>query len=534
MPRTFQARLTIGFVSVVALTLLLVSAFVINRLDDSFLQQQAADLDDRTETVAAVVVALARDSARIRPVVTRSGILDPEVQAVLGDQDQIQLLSNRLAQADIRIRFGLGTVTDFEPATNGEFNATYQAQPRPDQHPEPTAYTRRFEVENGLFTYVLEVTLSGPYTFRAAAIANVTGLLAAIGLFALGLSMIVASVLARRYTTPLRGLTEASRTLAEGDLSGRVPESLIRTGSVEVAELSQQFNRMAERLQESVEIIRNDRDRSRDFLADVSHELRTPIAALRMFNELLQEHGEQDPEARREFLQSTAQQLDRLDWLAQNLLELSKLDSGLVLLDLRPDDLRAAVESSVDQARPAADRRGVALHIELPDRPLRIRHDPQRVGQVVANLLGNAIKFTEAGGTVTVEAAAHPDGALIEVRDTGVGIEPDELPRIFERFYRGARVNEARGSGSGLGLAIVRSIVDMHGGTVTVESRPGAGSRFTVFLPRDPQGAEDATRAPLGSDAAAAPVPRHDPELALNMADSSSTEGSRLNTGTSP
>jgi signal transduction histidine kinase len=534
VPRTFQARLTVGFVSVVALTLLLVSAFVINRLDDSFLQQQAADLDDRAGTVAAFVVALADDSAVVGPVVTRSGLLDPGVGAILGDQDRVQFMANRLAQADVRIRFGLGSTSAFEPATNGEFTALYQAQPRPDQHREPTAYTRRFPVANGMFTYVLEVTLSGPYTFRAAAIANVTGLLAAIGLFALGLSMIVASVLARRYTTPLRGLTEASRVLAEGDLSGRVPESLIRTGSVEVAELAQQFNRMAERLQESVEIIRHDRDRSRDFLADVSHELRTPIAALRMFNELLQEHADKDPVARREFLQSTAQQLDRLDWLAQNLLELSKLDSGLVLLDLRPDDLRAAVESSVEQARPAADRRGVTLRIELPDRPLRIRHDPQRVGQVVANLVGNAIKFTQAGGSVTVEAAAHPDGALIEVRDTGVGIEPDELPRIFERFYRGARVNEARGSGSGLGLAIVRSIVDMHGGTVTVESRPGMGSRFTVFLPREPHHAEDAPPLVSGSDATVVPSRHGDPEPILNMADSSSTEGSRLNPGTSP
>src|SRR5205814_7597418 len=128
------------------------------------------------------------------------------------------------------------------------------------------------------------------------------------------------------------------------------------------------------------------RDRSRDFLADVSHELRTPLAALRTFNELRREGAGDDPEARDEFLESSAQQIERLDWLAQNLLELSKLDSGLVLLDLRPDDLRAAVESAVEQARPAARRRGIELTVSAPDRPLRIRHDPQRIGQVVTNL----------------------------------------------------------------------------------------------------------------------------------------------------
>ena len=188
------------------------------------------------------------------------------------------------------------------------------------------------------------VTLANPYTYRATAIANVTGLLLAIALFALGLSVLVSAALARRFTTPLRQLTEASRALAEGDLTRRVPAAQMRSGSSELAELAVQFNAMADRLEESVEIIRRDRDRSRDFLADVSHELRTPLAALRTFNELLKERAGDDPDARAEFLESSGQQIERLDWLAQNLLELSKLDSGLVLLDLRPDDLRAAVE----------------------------------------------------------------------------------------------------------------------------------------------------------------------------------------------
>jgi two-component system phosphate regulon sensor histidine kinase PhoR len=244
---------------------------------------------------------------------------------------------------------------------------------------------------------------------------------------------------------------------------------------------------MAAQLQESVEIIRRDRDRSRDFLADVSHELRTPLAALRTFNELLLEHAGNEPETRAEFLQASAQQIERLDWLAQNLLDLSKLDSGLVLLDLRPEDLRAAVESAVEQTEAAAQRRGVNLRLHLPDGPVRIRHDPQRIGQVVTNLVGNGIKFTPRGGSVDVELRPTAEGAEIEVRDTGVGIDAAELPLIFERFYRGSRANEARGSGSGLGLAIVKSIVDMDGGRISVESRLGAGSMFVVALPRDPR-----------------------------------------------
>jgi signal transduction histidine kinase len=345
-------------------------------------------------------------------------------------------------------------------------------------------------VTAALLPYAIEVTLSNPYTFRAAAIANVTGLLAIIGLVGLAVAVVVAAMLARRFTTPLRRLTEATHDLAEGDLARRVPAESLGFGAAELAELGYQFNAMAERLQTSVEIIRTDRDRSREFLADVSHELRTPIAALRTFNELLVEGAGNDPTTRAEFLEASRGQLERLDWLAQNLLELSKLESGLVLLDLRADDIRSAVEHAVEQATPTARRRGVDLSIALPDRPLQLRHDPVRVGQVVANLVGNAIKFTPRGGKVRVEVRpSSGGGATIEVSDTGVGIDPAELPRIFDRFYRGSQASEARGSGSGLGLAIVRSIVEMHGGTVVVESRRGGGSTFTVTLPRQPQDA---------------------------------------------
>ena len=207
-----------------------------------------------------------------------------------------------------------------------------------------------------------------------------------------------------------------------------------------------------------------------------------------MNTELLQGQAGEDATTRREFLESSRVQLERLDWLAQNLLELSKLESGLLALDLRPDDLRTTVESAVEQADASARRRGVDLAMDLPESPLRVRHDPQRIGQVVGNLVGNALKFTPRGGRVRVTLRPHRDGAQLEVADTGVGIDAAELPHIFERFYRGSSANEARSSGSGLGLAIVKSIVDMHAGRINVESRVGQGSTFRVVLVRDPRG----------------------------------------------
>jgi signal transduction histidine kinase len=512
-PRTFQGRLTGAFLFVVTLTLALVTVLVINRLDDYFTSQQLADLAQRAKSVETYVTAVADDTAAGSPVVGVDGHVDPEVLDTMADQRLQRFIADQLGQADVELAFGQfvsdGEGMKFLPALDDPILLHLQAPPAAGQTQEKdVASTHAYGAGQVFARYALRVTLSNPYTFRATALANVTGLLAAIALFALGLSVVVSALMARRFTTPLRRLTEASRGLAEGDLTRRVPETEVRAGSSELSELAVQFNAMADRLQESVEIIRRDRDRSRDFLADVSHELRTPLAALRTFNELLTEGAADDPAARTEFLESSGQQIERLDWLAQNLLELSKLDSGLVLLDLRPDDLRAAVESAVEQNRAAADRRGVILTLHLPDAPIRIRHDPPRVGQVVANLVANAIKFTGRSGSVVVDVLAMPDGARIEVTDTGVGIDPVELPHIFERFYRGSRANEARGSGSGLGLAIVKSIVDMHGGTIEVESRIGQGTRMVVTLPRDPRLVEGTPAAKQAAVASAAEAPR--------------------------
>ena len=509
-PRTFQGRLTLAFVAVVAVTLGLVGLLVVNRLGAYFDQQQADDLQSRARSVGQYVVLIAESQSTIRagrPVVDANGVVDELVAFELAKASQQRLIANSLAQADVRIRLGLFDGKEFKPAENGGFAATEAAQPLPGQLREQVASRPEYvEQDSASVPYAVEVTLLNPYTYRAAAIQNVTGLLAIIGLIALAVAIVVAAMLTRRITTPLRRLTEASRDLAEGDFARRVPSDMIEDGPIELSELGLQFNAMAERLQQSIEIIRSDRDRSREFLADVSHELRTPIAALRTFNELLVEGAADDPSARAEFLETSRAQLERLDWLALNLLELSKLDSGLVLLDLRPEDLRASVEQAVEQSAATARRRGVHLAMERPDAPIEVRHDPVRIGQVVTNLVGNAIKFTPRGGKVTVRVHAEPDGgATITVADTGIGIDAAELPRIFDRFFRGSRATEARGSGSGLGLAIVRSIVEMHGGSVTVESRLGSGSTFRVVLPPNPRppSSSDSQRVAETSPAAA-------------------------------
>jgi signal transduction histidine kinase len=504
LPRTFQGRLTLAFVLVFLLAVGIVSAVTLVVLNDNLRQQEQANLGARANAVAEVVRVQAESAVANYPanttVVSGSDILNPSVIAAIGEDSTLSDYANDVAQADLRLRFGLGSETSrgftlVPTSPDSTFSARLTALPKIGQARDTVSYTQvfRFEDPTGVSpTWYLEVNLSAPYTTRSSTIRNVVGFLFITVAVALALAIVVSAMLARRFTKPLRRLTDAARALAGGDLTRRVPADRARSGGLEIAELSRQFNTMAEQVEETLEEIRQDRDRGREFMADVSHELRTPLAALRTFNELLQEKAGDDVAARTEFLEASAQQIERLDWLAQNLLELSKLDSGLIRLDLRPDDLRTTILSAIEQAGVSAQRRGLSLTSELPEEPLVTRHDPQRLGQVLTNLIGNSLKFTPRGGSVKVVLTPSGRGARIQVIDTGVGIEAAELPHVFDRFYRGSRANEARGSGSGLGLAIVRSVVEMHGGRVMVESRVGNGSIFTVTLPVDPRQSPDA------------------------------------------
>jgi len=490
-------------VALVAGVLLVVSAIVINRLDAYFAEQEEGALTARALEVGSIVAVVAVPASGVDPVVEAGNTLNPTVADRVSAESFLGFLANAVAKADVTVEIGGATRTSsgaviVTAAPGGTTKAALTASPEVRESRETIHASAVFgPVQSSELSipWGVKVTLSNPYTTRAYTLATVTTLLAVTVLGALLAALLMGAVIAGRFTRPLRRLSEATHRFGGGDLANRVPAADIGTAYTEVTDLARQFNLMAGRLEESVGLVRRDRDRSREFLADVSHELRTPIAALRMNTELLQGQAGEDSATRREFLESSRVQLERLDWLAQNLLDLSKLESGLLALDLRPDDLRTTVESAVEQAEASARRRTVELSLELPESPLRIRHDPQRIGQVVGNLVGNALKFTPRGGHVRVALRPHRDGALLEVADTGVGIDAAELPHIFERFYRGSSANEARGSGSGLGLAIVKSIVDMHAGRINVESRVGHGSTFSVILVRDPRGVPSAPLA---------------------------------------
>ena len=221
----------------------------------------------------------------------------------------------------------------------------------------------------------------------------------------------------------------------------------------------------------------------RDFVANVSHELRTPLSALKAMVETLRGGAMRDPEAADDFLSRIDHEVDGLAELVADLLALSRMESGGDVLELREMDAADLVREAAARLEPLATRAQILLTTATDASGARVRIDPAQMAQVLANLVHNAIKFTPAGGTVTVGTSATPAEVRLFVRDTGAGIDPADLERIFERFFK-SDPSRATG-GTGLGLAIAKHAVQAHGGTIGAASGGrGQGATITVTLPR--------------------------------------------------
>ncbi|MDY7076640.1 MAG: HAMP domain-containing sensor histidine kinase [Chloroflexota bacterium] len=289
------------------------------------------------------------------------------------------------------------------------------------------------------------------------------------------LAVAVGLLVSRGLTAPLRSLTTVAGQMSSGDLSIRAPVP----GKDEIGRLAQQFNLMAERLEASFAELAAERDSLRHFITDASHELRTPITALKSFNELLQGAAANDPKASAEFLAESQAQLDRLEWITHNLLDLSRLDAGLITLDMANHDVGEMIETAASAFKTLAQEKNIQLSVKPPSPPLGTRCNRARIELALSNLLDNALKFTLTGGHVEIGAEQAGQSVYLWVKDDGPGIPLEEQEHIFERFYR---IRDSHVAGSGLGLTIVRSITQAHGGNVTVESEPGIGSRFAIEL----------------------------------------------------
>jgi signal transduction histidine kinase len=298
--------------------------------------------------------------------------------------------------------------------------------------------------------------------------ANLAPLVLQAGLVGVVVAVLLAAWIARGIARPLQALSSAVAAAADGSHSERVAV----TGPREIRAVAEAFNQMSEH-------VRAEQSAQQDFVANVSHDLKTPLTSIQGFSQAIIDGAAADPVKAAQIIYDEAARLNRL---VTELTDLTRLQAGRLSMRATPIDLGQLTAAVAQRLTVVARDKGVRLRVDAAAMP-EIAGDGDRLAQVLNNLIGNAIKYTPAGGGVGVRTEVRRHGVAVVIQDTGVGIPPAELERIFERFYQ---VDKARGPqrGTGLGLAIVREIVHAHGGTITVES-PGVnqGSTFTVWFP---------------------------------------------------
>ena len=298
-------------------------------------------------------------------------------------------------------------------------------------------------------------------------------------ILSVGFGLLCARMLADRIERVRAGTAK----IAAGDLSELPVE-----GHDEVAGLAEDFNRMARALDAASEREREMERTRRDLIASVSHDLRTPLASTRALIEAVADGVAEDPQTEKRYLSSARRELAHLSRLVDDLFELARIDAGVLQLTLEEASLHDLISDTISSFQPQANSRGVRLVGEVSGDVDPVLINPPRLQRVLHNLVSNALRHTPADGTVAMRATPQGDEVRVEVTDTGEGIAPEDLPRVFERSFRAersrTRPEEEGAPGAGLGLAIARGLIEAHGGTMDAESDPGRGSRFCFTLRR--------------------------------------------------
>lgn len=297
--------------------------------------------------------------------------------------------------------------------------------------------------------------------------------------FAGGMAMVLGYFLATTVTERIQALKAAAEQLAQGDLQARVRVS----GNDEVAALARTFNQMAAQLEMADKKQREAEKMRTDLIAWVSHDLQTPLASIRAILEALADGVVDEPEAIRRYLLTAQRDIRSLSGLIDDLFQMAQLDAGGLPLDLEQASLADLISDTLESFSAIAQRQGVQLSGQAEAGLDPVRMDTMRIGRVLNNLISNALRHTPEGGRIEVRARRTGQGVEVCVSDSGEGVRPEDLAKVFDRFYRGEKSRSKATGGSGLGLAIARGIVRAHGGEIAVESSPGQGSRFTFRLP---------------------------------------------------
>ena len=486
-------RLALGYALVLLLALAPLTAL-------QFVAVHALLLNNTSESLRAAVLADARAAAK--PLRAGTGTVSlragPGITAILVDaagrasivaaaqNEQTPAVPSLIHLPDIdrALAEGPAAVATYQAATaRGPYLVAVAALPAgkgpkaPADAPAPAVSGAAFAPRS---PHTTETASSRRVLALAESLASVDTTAAEVGLLTLGgaglallLATALGTLLVRRSLRPLTRVATAANAMAAGDYARRVA---VPPAQDEVGHLASSFNAMAAAVEDAFAT-------QRRFVADAAHELRTPLTALGGYADVLLLGAASDPHDLAEALEAMRGETHRMTRLVNDLLALARLDNGQLALRWTGVDLAAILRDAWTGARLLHPDRRVTL--DLPTPVALVRGDADRLGQVVANLIDNAVKFTEPGGHIGLALHAEEDSAVLTVRDDGAGIAPEDLPRVRERFYRADEARSRATGGTGLGLSIVEAIVAVHGGSLDIASRRGQGTTVTVRLPSE-------------------------------------------------
>lgn len=460
-PRTMRWRIASAYIFLIVGILALLSLVLLQLLHTTYLRTFEDGLAGQARLLATIAGDRPSPSLTLTTMVGRlHNELGARVTLIAADgtvlADSLQAPAangNLLDRPEVRDALALGQGANERNSTATGDEMFYVAVPIGPSN-APTGVAR----------------VGAPLTAIAQAQGRLGAAVLAAAMLAIAVALALAVLIARRTTRPLLQLRSMAARLASGDLEAQAPIP----PDEEIAALAQDFNRMASRL-------RRAEQSRRTFLANISHDLRTPLASLQAMIETLQDGALEDQDAAADFLARMDAEVQGLNRLVSEFLELSRIEANAFALHLSPTDLCALLTAVVSRMAAQAQLRGVAIELTLPAALPLLQLDGARIEQALLNLIQNALAFTPRAGVITVAAAMQGDQIAVSVRDTGIGIAPQDLPHIFERFYKTDRARS--GGGTGLGLAITKHLIERHGGQIAATSQVGHGTTVTFTLP---------------------------------------------------
>jgi two-component system, OmpR family, phosphate regulon sensor histidine kinase PhoR len=471
-------KLFFAYLLLITLFLGILSLINIEILHNSYLNEINQQLENTLQLVKIIIKDTALNNPQLsnqikevgKNLQTRITIINPDGTVMIDSEHDPATMANHNTRPEILKARATGIGQDVHLSETLSVDMLYLARPL-----EPPK----------LNDEIIRVALPLSYIARTTHHMYYTVGITFIGLIIIAL--IIGLWLVRRVSQPIHQMVQSAEAIAQGQFDKPIPI----TSNDEMSRLAQTINQMSLELkqrfieinQEKTTALKYEQMR-RDFVANVSHELRTPLTFIKGYTETLKELLKPEQKQAQEFMEIIEKNIGQLTHLVEDLLDLSRLESHQGITRISPTNPANLLNQVIDTFQPAIALKQHTITKDIPVNLPELLIDSDLMGKALANLLDNAIKYTPDKGQITIKATAEPTTVRISVIDNGIGIPQDDIPRIFERFYRVDKSRSREMGGTGLGLAIVKHIVQLHHGEVSVQSKPGAGSTFTITLPR--------------------------------------------------